>query len=105
MDPVGPDLGAFEDEGVSIALLASMIREHHLVFTRHLMRGVGIVPLDEARDLGELGDLALDLWEQFPLPPAASLQVWQSGHAELPYRTDQLWRRLQATLTDLDIAV
>lgn len=105
MDPAGPDLGAFEDEGVSIALLAETIREQHLVFTRHLMRGVGMVPLDEATDLGELGEFAIELWEQLPLPNVASLQVWQSGNVSLPYRTDQLWRRLEAALTDIDIDV
>lgn len=105
MDPAGPDLGAFEDEGVSIALLAETIRDQRLVFTRHLMRGVGMVPLDEAGDLGELGEFAVELWEQFPLPATVSLQVWQSGQVDLPYRTDQLWRRLAAALTDLDIEV
>jgi len=105
MEPVGPDLGAFEDEGVSISLLADIIRDRHLVFTRHLMRGVGMIELEDARDLGDLGDLALDLWEQIPLPDVVSLHVWQSGHPELPYRTDQLWRRLAAALTDMDIDV
>lgn len=105
MEPAGPDVGAFEDEGVSIALLADTIREKHLAFTRHLMRGVGMVPLDEAQDLGELGDFAIALWEQFPLPNVVSLQVWQSGQIDLPYRTDQLWRRLEAALADLDIEV
>lgn len=105
LDPAGPDLGAFEDEGVSIALLAQTIREKHLVFPRHLMRGVGIVALDEAQELGELGEIAIEFWKQFSLPHVVSLHVWQSGHADLPYRTDQLWRRLEAALTDLDIKV
>jgi 23S rRNA (cytidine2498-2'-O)-methyltransferase len=105
MEPVGPDLGAFEDEGVSIAVLAETIRDKHLVFTRHLMRGVGLIELEEAQDIGELGNLALELWEQIPLPDVVSLHVWQSGHAELPYRTDQLWQRLASALADMDIEV
>ena len=105
MEPIGPDLGAFEDEGVSISLLAETIRNKHLVFTRHLMRGVGTIDLEEANDLGELGNLALELWEQIPLPDVVSLHVWQSGHAELPYRTDQLWQRLASALSDMDIEV
>lgn len=105
MEPVGPDLGAFEDEGVSIALMAQTIREKHLVFPRHLMRGVGLAELEDAQDLAGLGDIALGLWEQFPLPGEVSLHVWQSGQVELPYRTDQLWRRLASALTDMDIEV
>lgn len=105
MEPVGPDLGSFEDEGVSIALLARTIQDEHLVFPRHLMRGVGQVDLSDAHDLSELGDTALGLWGQFPLPGAVSLHVWASGQADLPYRTDQLWRRLAAALNDMDIEV
>jgi 23S rRNA (cytidine2498-2'-O)-methyltransferase len=105
MEPVGPDLGAFEEEGVSIALMARTIRENHLVFPRHLMRGVGMVELEEARDLAGLGDIALGFWEQFLLPAEVSLHVWQSGQVEGPYRTDQLWRRLASALTDMDIEV
>lgn len=105
MEPVGPDLGAFEEEGVSIALMARTIQEQHLVFPRHLMRGVGMAGLEEAQDLAELGDIALGFWEQFPLPGDVSLHVWQSGQVDLPYRTDQLWRRLAAALGDMDIEV
>lgn len=105
MEPLGPDIGAFEDEGVSIAVLAETIQQKHLAFTRHLMRGVGEVPHADATDLGELGDTALDLWEQIPYPDTVSLHVWQSGDADLPYRNDQLWRRLAAALNDIDIEV
>lgn len=105
MEPLGPDIAVFEDEGVSISLMAETIRERKLVFPRHLMRGVAEVPHDEATDLGALGDIALEAWQQFPLPPRVSLQVWQSGDAEMPYRNDQLWRRLAAALTDIDIEV
>lgn len=105
MEPVGPDLGSFEDEGVSIALLAQTIQDKHLVFTRHLIRGVGQVELSQAQDLGGLGDIALSFWEQLPLPGAVSLHVWSSGQIDLPYRTDQLWRRLATALNDMDIEV
>lgn len=105
MEPVGPDLASFEDEGVSISVLADTIQKEHLVFTRHLMRGVGQIDLSQAQDLTDLGDIALDAWEQLPLPGAVSLHVWSSGQADLPYRTDQLWRRLAAALTDMDIEV
>lgn len=105
MEPLGPDVAAFEDEGVSIALLAETIREQMLVFPRHLFRGVAEIPLEDAQDLGSLGNIALDAWQQLPLPPRVSLQVWQSGEVNLPYRNDQLWRRLASTLNDADIDV
>jgi 23S rRNA (cytidine2498-2'-O)-methyltransferase len=105
MTPIGPDIASFEDEGVSIALLADTIRNEHLAFTRHLMRGVGEVPHEDATDLGELGDIALELWDQLPFPDRISLHVWQSGDADLPYRNDQLWRRLAAALNDIDVEV
>lgn len=105
MEPIGPDIAAFADEGVSIAELAETIRREHLAFTRHLMRGVGEVPHEEAEDLGALGDIALDLWEQLPFPDRVSLHVWQSGDADFPYRNDQLWRRLAAALEDVDVEV
>lgn len=105
MEPLGPDLGVFEDEGVSIALLAETIREKKLVFTRHLMRGVAEIPHEEAEDLASFGDIALEAWQQLPLPPKVSLQVWQSGDAEMPYRNDQLWRRLAASLEEIDVQV
>lgn len=105
MEPLGPDIAVFEDEGVSIATLAETIRREHLAFTRHLMRGVGEVPHNEAEDLGELGDIALELWEQLPYPDRVALHVWQSGDADLPYRNDQLWQRLAAALNELDVEV
>jgi 23S rRNA (cytidine2498-2'-O)-methyltransferase len=105
MEPLGPDIALFEDEGVSIAVLAETIRKEHLAFTRHLMRGVGEVAHEDARDLDELGEIALDLWDQMPFPDTVSLQVWQSGEADLPYRNDQLWRRLAAALNDIDVEV
>lgn len=105
MEPLGPDIAGFEDEGVSIALLAETIREKNLVFPRHLFRGVAELPIEEAQDLGELGEIAIDAWSQLPLPPKVSLQVWQSGEVNLPYRNDQLWRRLAAALNDNDIDV
>jgi 23S rRNA (cytidine2498-2'-O)-methyltransferase len=105
MEPLGPDLGGFEDEGVSIALLAETIREQMLVFPRHLFRGVAEVPLEDAIDLESFGDLALQAWNRIPLPPKASLQVWQSGTVELPYRNDQLWHRLADVLADADVQV
>lgn len=105
IEPLGPDIAGFEDEGVSIALLAETIREKQLVFPRHLFRGVAEIPREDATDLGAFGDLALDAWQQIPLPPRVSLQVWQSGEIDLPYRNDQLWRRLAAALNDADIEV
>ena len=105
MEPLGPDIAGFEDEGVSIATLAETIRAQKLVFPRHLMRGVAEIPHEEVEDLGEFGDLAIEAWQQLPLPPKVALQVWQSGDAELPYRNDQLWHRLAAALADIDIQV
>lgn len=105
MEPLGPDIAVFEDEGVSISLLADTIRERGLVFPRHLMRGVAEIPHDEAEDLGALGESALEAWQQLPLPPRVALQVWQSGDADMPYRNDQLWHRLASALNDIDIDV
>lgn len=105
MEPLGPDIGAFEDEGVSIALLAETIRTQMLVFPRHLFRGVAEIPREDAEDLGAFGELALQAWQQLPMPPRVSLQVWQSGEVNLPFRNDQLWRRLAAALNDADIEV
>lgn len=105
MEPLGPDVAGFEDEGVSIAILAQTIRDHMLVFPRHLFRGVAEIPLEDAQDLGDFGNLALEAWQQLPLPPKVALQVWQSGDINLPYRNDQLWRRLAAALNDIDIDV
>ena len=105
MEPLGPDVAGFEDEGVSIAILAQTIREKMLVFPRHLFRGVAEIPAEDAADLGTFGDLAMDAWQQIPIPPKVSLQVWQSGEVNLPYRNDQLWRRLAAALNDADIEV
>lgn len=105
MEPLGPDIAVFEDEGVSIATLAETIRGQMLVFPRHLFRGVAEIPLEDAQDLGALGDIALDAWQQLPLPPRVSLQVWQSGEVNLSYRNDQLWRRLASALNDIDIEV
>ena len=105
MEPLGPDVAAFEDDGVSIALLAETIREKMLVFPRHLFRGVAEIPIEDAQDLDALGEIALDAWQLLPLPPRVSLQVWQSGEANLPYRNDQLWRRLASALNDADIEV
>lgn len=105
MEPLGPDVAAFEDEGVSIALLAETVREQMLVFPRHLFRGVAEIPLEDAQDLDALGEIALEAWQQLPLPPRVSLQVWQSGEVNLPYRNDQLWKRLANALNDIDIDV
>lgn len=105
MEPLGPDIAVFEDEGVSISLLAETIREQMLVFPRHLFRGVAEIPYDEAPDLDGFGDLALDSWNQLPFPPKVALQVWQSGEVNTPWRNDQLWHRLANTLADADIQV
>lgn len=105
MEPLGPDIAVFEDEGVSIALLAETIRDKHLIFPRHLMRGVAEIPHDEIASLEELGELAVNAWQQLPLPPKVALQVWQSGDVELPFRNDQLWHRLAAALSDIDVQV
>lgn len=105
MEPLGPDIAVFEDEGVSIAMLADTIREKRLIFPRHLMRGVAEIPHDETDDLGAFGELAVEAWQQLPLPPKVALQVWQSGEVELPYRNDQLWHRLAAALSDIDVQV
>ena len=96
--PVGPDIAAFEDEGVSIAVLASEIREQRLAFTRHLMRGVGEIPPGQADDLEAVGASALEQWQRLPVPPAVALHVWASGETRLPWRTDELWRRLADVL-------
>lgn len=103
--PIGRDLGAFMLDGVSIATLAETITRRHLAFTRHLMRGVAEVPNDELEDLSRVGDIALDAWEQLPFPDHVSLQVWQSGDSHLPYRSDQLWHRLESVLADVDVTV
>lgn len=105
MEPLGSDVGGFEDEGVSIAVLAQTIREKMLVFPRHLFRGVAEIPAEDATDLAAFGDLAVEAWQQIPIPPRVSLQVWQSGNVDLPYRNDQLWRRLAAALNDIDVDV
>lgn len=105
MEPLGPDVAGFEDEGVSIAVLAQTIREKMLVFPRHLFRGVAEIPTEDASNLEEFGLLAIDAWQQIPIPPKVSLQVWQSGEIDLPYRNDQLWRRLAAALNDIDVDV
>lgn len=105
MEPLGPDIAAFEDEGVSIAVLAETIRDKKLAFIRHLFRGVAEIPLEEAADLTALGDLAIAAWQQIPLPGQVSLHVWQSGEVELPYRNDQLRRRLESALHDIDVEV
>ncbi len=105
MEPLGPDIAAFEDEGVSIAVLADTIRNKGLVFTRHLFRGVAEIPAEEAGDLEGFGDLAVEQWQQLPLPPKVALHVWQSGDVDLPYRNDQLRRRLQSALEDSDVEV
>ena len=105
MEPLGPDIAAFEDEGVSIATLAETIREKKLAFTRHLFRGVAEIPLDEVQDLDALGDIAIEAWQQIPLPPRVALHVWQSGEVAVPYRNDQLRRRLEAALIEIDVDV
>jgi 23S rRNA (cytidine2498-2'-O)-methyltransferase len=105
MEPLGPDIAAFEDEGVSIAVLADTIREQRLVFPRHLFRGVAEIPVEDTSDLEAFGDLALEQWQQLPLPPKVALHVWQSGEVTLPYRNDQLRRRLQSALEDIDVDV
>lgn len=105
MEPLGPDIAAFEDEGVSIAIMAETIREKKLVFPRHLFRGVAEIPIDEATDLEAFGDLALEAWGQIPIPPKVALQVWQSGEVPIPYRNDQLWHRLADALANNDIEV
>lgn len=105
MEPLGPDIAAFEDEGVSIAVLADTIRDKGLVFTRHLFRGVAEIPVEQAGDLATFGDLAIEQWQQLPLPPKVALHVWQSGEVDLPYRNDQLRRRLQSALEDIDVQV
>lgn len=105
MEPLGPDIAVFEDEGVSISLLAETIREQMLVFPRHLFRGVAEIPYDEAPDLDGFGDIALDAWSQLPFPPKVALQVWQSGEITTPWRNDRLWHRLANVLADADIQV
>jgi 23S rRNA (cytidine2498-2'-O)-methyltransferase len=103
--PVGPDIAAFEDEGVSIAVLAAEIHEKHLAFTRHLMRGVGEIPLTEAQDPATVGPAALAAWERFPVPAAVALHVWTSGEVDLPYRNDELWHALADALTGTGVEV
>lgn len=105
MEPLGPDIAAFEDEGVSIATLAETIREKKLAFTRHLFRGVAEVPHEEAEDLAAFGDIAIEAWQSIPMPAKVALHVWQSGDADLPYRNDQLRRRLESALQDIDVEV
>lgn len=103
--PIGPDIAAFEDEGVSIAVLAAEIREKHLAFTRHLMRGVGEIPLADVGDLAAVGPAALAAWERAPVPAALALHVWTSGEVDLPYRNDELWHTLAENMTAAGIAV
>jgi 23S rRNA (cytidine2498-2'-O)-methyltransferase len=105
IEPLGPDLASFEDEGVSIASIATEVRTRHLAFTRHLMRGVGQAKLSQMTDLESAGEIALECWQQIPLPAAVSLHVWMSGHVDLPYRTDELWKHLAETLTEEGISV
>lgn len=105
MEPLGPDLAVFEDEGVSVALLAETIREQMLVFPRHLFRGVAEIPREAVMDLDALGEIALDAWNQLPMPPKVALQVWQSGEVQTPYRNDQLWHRLANALAEDNVRV
>lgn len=105
MEPLGPDLAGFEDEGVSIAMLADKIRDQMLVFPRHLFRGVAEIPLEDAADLDAFGEIAMHSWNQLPMPPKVALQVWQSGEVQAPYRNDELWRRLANVLSNADIEV
>lgn len=105
MEPLGPDIAAFDDEGVSIATLAETIREKKLAFTRHLFRGVAEVPHEDAKDLAAIGDIAVAAWQSIPLPPKVSLHVWQSGDVDVPYRNDELRRRLESALQDSDVDV
>ena len=107
---LGPDLGAIEGDGISIATVSDACEDpaRPVAFVHHLMRGVGELALPTTvTDLGAAIEQALDLWRQLPLPPAVSLQVWESGSQapELPVRMDQLWHLLADTLRDTGIDV
>lgn len=106
----GPDLGSIEGDGVSIANVASiaMSKEMPIVFVRHLMRGVGELPLPATIDeLANTVAQAVASWQHFPVPASVSLQVWGSGSEppELPIRMDEMWHLLADALRDAGIDV
>ncbi len=97
--PVGPDLGSFAAEGISIAELATACRERPVVFVRHLFREVGSVPMSGATSLEDVVAIALGIWSALPVAPAVALQVWASGDVNYPFRTDELWHAVADALT------
>ena len=108
--PKGADLLQIMGDGISIASVATAVRDHTqpLVFARHLMRGVGQTPLPaEIEDLEETVETAIEAWDRVPHPEQVSLQVWASGDEapELPIRMDELWYLFADSLADEGIEV
>lgn len=97
--PVGADLGSIEAEGLAIAELAAACRERPVIFVRHLFREAGAVSLTNITSLEDVVAIALETWSALPVAPAVALQVWGSGEARIPFRTDELWHALADGLT------
>ncbi len=105
VEPVAPDLAAFAAEGMSIADLATICRDTPVAFVRHLMRGITLLPAATAVSSEAVTIAAVEAWRSRPLRDRVSLQVWSSGDSVYPFRTDELWQALAATLRDDGIEV
>ena len=104
VERLGPDLGRLSGGPANLDELRDRLRARPVVFVRHLMREVAMLPLATVRrDKRSVGRAVLDL-----VPTgsdAIGLQIWTSGESKLAYGNEELWHHLADELGRRGVAV
>ncbi len=89
---LGPDLGRLTGGPEDLPAVLDRLREVPVVFVRHLMREVAMLPLDRVRrDKQSVSKAVIDLVSAgTPL----AVQIWSSGESSLAYGAEELWHHL-----------
>ena len=92
VERLGPDLGRLTGGPDELPAVLDRLLEVPVVFVRHLMREVAILPLDRVRrDKQSVSKAVIDLVSAgTPL----AVQIWSSGESQLIYGAEELWHHL-----------
>ena len=99
IERVGLEAGRLTVERAGISEVAEACGRRPIVFVRHLMRELLVVPFNSAGDHGSaIADQLSELRPPDSSNCQVALQVWSVGSAPAGFRADELWCRVASAL-------